>query len=350
MQRLVKEMPDVEFYFLFDRQWDEQFIYASNVKPVKLSPQARHPFLWYCWFEYSVKKWLKNNPMDLFLSLDSFLSLKTNTPTFLVMHDLAFEHFPQHTSFWVERYYKHFFPKYAQKAKHIFAVSHFTKQDIVKQYQIKENKISIAHCGVSAVYQPLGKEQQQIIKKQLTNGKPYFICIGSLNPRKNISQAIKAFNLFKQENPQNQHQLVIVGAKGWKTSKLFDTLSQSPFRSEIQLTGHLEPNVLSQYLASAEALIFPSLFEGFGIPIVEAYSCQVPVITSNISSTQEIGKEATLLIDPQSAEEIKNAMQTLVQNSTKREECIAKGVEKLKQYSWQKSAESIAQKIRSILV
>ena len=306
LKRLVNEMPEVEFHFLFDRPWSKEFIYADNVIPHQIGFPARHPFLWYLWFEFSVNNWLTKNKMDLFISPDSFLSLKTSTPSFLIMHDLAFEHFPNHNTFLVRHYYKHFFPKYAKKAKKIFAVSKFTKQDIVQKYKIKEDKIELAYCGVSEFYKPLSFAEKENTKKEIANSKPYYICIGSLNPRKNINKAVEAFNLFKTENKNFEHKLVIVGAKGWKTNQLFEEINTSIYKQDIILTGHLEPKKLSKYLGAADALIFPSLFEGFGIPIVEAYKCQIPVITSNVSSTKEIGNEAAILINPENVNILKN--------------------------------------------
>lgn len=345
LRRLVKEMPDVEFHFLFDRPWSEEFIYADNVIPHQIGFPARHPFLWYLWFEFSVNKWLKNNKMDLFLSPDSFLSLKTTTPSFLVMHDLAFEHFPEHITFLVRNYYKYFFPKYAQKAETIFAVSKFTKQDIIEKYKIKEDKIELAYCGVSEVYKPLTLAEKLIIRKELTNSQAYYICIGSLNPRKNIIKAVEAFNLFKSKNKDYKHKLVIVGAKAWKSNLLFDTIEDSKFKEDIFLTGHLEPKKLAKYLAAAEALIFPSLFEGFGIPIIEAYKCQIPVITSNVSSTKEIGEEAAILINPENVKEICAAMVLIQQKEFNFAAFISEGQKKLEIYNWDRTSEIIKEKI-----
>lgn len=334
-------MPEVEFHFLFDREWSEKFLYSQNVIPHKLSPQARHPILWHWWFEKSVVKWLKANPVDLFLSLDSFLSLNTETKTFLVMHDLAFEHFPEHVPFLVRKYYQYFFPKYAKKANKIFAVSKFTKQDIVSKYQIEEEKIEIAYCGVSDVYKPLDKAEQSQIKNKITNGNPYFICIGSLNPRKNIQKVVQAFNKLKSNEEQivANYKLLIVGAKGWKTSSLYEEISSSDYKKDIILLGHLKPRQLAKYLASAQALVFPSLFEGFGIPIIEAFKCEVPVITSNLSSTKEIGEKVSLLINPFKIDEIQQAMLQIVKEESLRTRLITQASEKVKQYTWANSTD-----------
>lgn len=350
LKRLVFLMPEVEFHFLFDREWSEEFIYASNVIPHKLSPQARHPLLWYWWFQKSVAGWLKKNEVNLFLSTDSFMPLNSKTPTVLVMHDLAFEHFPEHVPFLVRKFYQHYFPKFANKAKQIFAVSKFTKQDIVSQYNIQADKISLAYCGVSEVYKPLSNEDQIIIRNEITNGSEYFISIGSLNPRKNTQKVIQAFNLLKEENKSSLNiKLLVVGAKGWKTSSLFEEINKSRFKKDIILMGHIEPQELAKYLASAKALLFPSLFEGFGIPIIEAYKCNVPVITANVSSTKEIGEGVSLLVNPNKIEEIKEAMAKILNgfNIVKEKEIVIN--EKLKQYNWNKTAVIVKEKIFTLI-
>lgn len=350
LKRLIHLLPEVEFHFLFDRDYSQEYIYSDNVIPHVIGPQARHPILWYWWFEKSVTQWLKNNSMDLFLSPDSFMSLKSDTKTFLVMHDLAFEHYPEHVPFLVRKYYQHFFPKFAKKAEHIFAVSNFTKQDIVKQYQVNKEKISIAYCGVSEVYKPVSIERKIEIRTNISSGDPYFICIGSLNPRKNIQKVIQAYNLLKKENKVfENHKLVIVGAKGWKTNSLFQEINDSNFKQDIILLGHLEPQELAKYLAASVSLVFPSLFEGFGIPIVEAFKCEVPVITSKVSSTKEIGEGASWLVDPLKIVSITNAMAIMTPEYSQESYMSNNITKKLKEYNWDKTAEVFKQEILKLL-
>ena len=112
VSRIVKNHPEHDFYFLFDRPFHPDFVFAKNVKPIVLSPQARHPFLWYLWFEFSVSKFLKKNNIDLFFSPDGYLSLNTNVKTLLTIHDLNFEHFPEQLPFLTRKYYQYFTPKF----------------------------------------------------------------------------------------------------------------------------------------------------------------------------------------------------------------------------------------------
>lgn len=339
LQRLVKLMPECEFHFLFDREPSSSFFYADNIKFHVLSPQARHPFLWWWWFEISAKNWLNKNKCDVFLSPDSFLSLASTTPTLLIMHDIAFEHFDDHNNFLVRKYYRYFFSKYAKKASKILAVSEFTKQDIVNTYQISPEKIEIAYCGISDKYKPISETEKSKQQQKISNGNPYFISIGSINPRKNLDKVIEAFSLFKHQT-NLPHQLVIVGAKGWKSGKFYKAFNHSTFKNEIILTGHLQPDILNSLLASAEALVFPSLFEGFGIPILEAFKAETPVITANVSSMPEVANDAAILVNPDDVQEICSAMIKILDENTA-ELLVNEGKERANHFSWQKTTEIV---------
>lgn len=176
--------PEIEFWFLFDRPYDEEFIFAPNVKPVVLFPPARHPFLWYWWFEISVSSWLNKNKPDLFLSTDGYACLGTSVNQVVVMHDLAFEHFKDQVGGLTVMYYKYFMPRFAQKATRIATVSEFSKSDIVKQYGIAPGKIDVVYNGVKDVYRILDEEEKQQTRQRYTEGKDYFIYVGSIHPRK----------------------------------------------------------------------------------------------------------------------------------------------------------------------
>ena len=125
LKRITRAHPEHQFYFLFDRPFDESFVFGSNVTPIVIRPQARHPILFYLWFEKSIPRALKKINPDLFMSTDGYLSLSTTTPSLPVIHDLNFEHYPEQLPFLVRKYYKHYFPRFARKAARIATVSEF---------------------------------------------------------------------------------------------------------------------------------------------------------------------------------------------------------------------------------
>ena len=184
LQRIVKNNPEIEFHFLFDRVYDSSFIYADNIVPVVLGPQARHPFLFYCWFEFSVYGYLKKHDIDLFLSQDGYMCLKSDVPQVAVIHDLNFVHNPDHIPYIVRKYYKRFFPKFANKAHRIATVSEYSKRDIVRNYGVSESVVDVVYNGVAEVYKPITEDEANRVKQGYAGNARYLCYVGSLHKRK----------------------------------------------------------------------------------------------------------------------------------------------------------------------
>jgi glycosyltransferase involved in cell wall biosynthesis len=338
LKRITQSRPNDEFIFIFDRPWNNRFVFGPNVTPVKIGPQSRHPFLWYLWFEQSIPKTLKKYQPDVFLSPDGYLSLSSSVKQLPVIHDINFEHYPKDLPFWYRKYYQHYFPKYAKHATRIATVSAFSKQDIVEKYGIDASKIDVVYNGVSERFKPIVSDTKTAIKQQFSNGKPYFVFVGTLHPRKNIARLISAFNQFKSAG-HYPHQLVIVGRKKWWTKDMESALNSSNHKSEIQFHEEVLSEQVAQIVGGSEGLLYVSTFEGFGIPIIEAMRCSVPVITSNVSSMPEVAGESTLLVDPFSVNSIAEQMQRLVNEPGLSENLIEKGNRRSQDFSWDKTAE-----------
>jgi len=340
LKRITTQHPEHEFYFIFDRKHSEDFIFSDNITPIELFPQARHPFLYYLWFEFSIPKLLKKLQPDLFLSPDGYTSLKSKFKSLVVFHDLNFEHYPEDIPLLERKYYKYFFPKYAKKADRIATVSEYSKQDIVEQYKVSPDKIDVVFNGANENFVPLSKSEKIKIKKEFSNGASYFVYVGSLHPRKNLVNLIKAYDKFKTENSSSV-KLLIVGEKMWNTSEIDEVYNKMKFKDEVIFIGRLNVDKLHKVLASALALTYVSYFEGFGIPIVEAFRCDVPVITSNVTSMPEIAGDAALHVDPFSINSIADALKKIDKNEELRNDLIEKGRQRRNDFTWQKSAENL---------
>ncbi len=351
-KRVVEQMPEHEFYFLFDRPYDDEFIFAKNVKPIVVSPPARHPFLWYWWFEKSVPKILKEHQIDLFISPDGFCSLSTDIPQIITIHDLGFEHFPLHTPFLVRNYYKHFTPKYCEKADKILAVSQFTKNDIIKKYKIDEKKIDVVYNGFENSQWSMvngqfnNKKKLSDIDYRLSTKTSYFLFVGAVHPRKNVLGLLKAFEHFKNTY-SHSHKLVIVGRKAWMNTELENFFQQMNYKKDVIWIEDIERNNLLELVQHAFALVYPSLFEGFGIPVIEAMSSGIPVITSNVSSLPEVAGNAAILVNPNNTDDISDAMNLLITNKNLRNELITKGLIRAKDFDWNISAKKIIEIIKN---
>lgn len=340
LRKITRQHPEHEFHFFFDRSYSDAYLFSDNIVPHVIHPPARHPVLWYWWFEWSVSNKLKQLKPDLFLSTDGFLSLSANVPTLLVIHDIAFEHYPQHVGRLARRFYRHYTPLYAKKAHRIITVSEFSKQDIAERYNLNPEKIDVVYNGANNDYQPLRKTQKDTLKQHLTGGKDYFLFAGALQPRKNVESLLKGFDEFKASTGSNM-QLLIVGRKAWYFETIMHTYENMSYKADVQFLGHKSPKELSGIMGAAYALVYVSLFEGFGIPLLEAMYSETPVITSNTSSMPEVAGDAALLADPNSKSDIARAMARIAQDAELREQLIQKGRIQSQRFSWQKTADKL---------
>lgn len=340
IKRMVEQHPEDEFIFFFDRPYAQEFIFAKNVTPVVVFPPARHPFLWYLWFEISLPSALKKHKIDVFFSPDAYLSLRTDIPTLLTIHDIAFVHFPDLISGLVSKYYHYYTPKFLVKAKKIAAVSDFTKQDLIQNYQISANKIDVIYNGCQNIYQPLSTDNQNLIKEKHSNGYEYFFFVGAVHPRKNVHRLIAAFDEFKQKSQSNM-KLLIAGRFAWQTGDVKTAFDNSPFQKDIIFLGFVSEEELPQLMASAFALTYVSQFEGFGIPVLEAMHCEVPIITSTVSSLPEVVGKAGLCVPPDNVTAIADAMLQLYHNADLRQQLIEQAKRERQRFNWDESAKKI---------
>jgi glycosyltransferase involved in cell wall biosynthesis len=236
-------------------------------------------------------------------------------------------------------YYNYFFPKFHRKADKIIAVSEFTKNDIIKHYNIEASKIEVVHNAANGHFYSISDYEKIRYQNLLTGGKPYFVYLGSIHPRKNVVNLIKAFEIFKK-NRGGDHCLAIIGRPAWKTTEFYNALSNSAYKDSI-ITKQIDRSELQGYIGSAEALFYVSFFEGFGIPILEGFEAGVPVVTSVSSSMPEVAGHAALLVDPDSPEAIADAMENLTNSPQMSKTLIQKGRERLNSFSWDESARKI---------
>jgi glycosyltransferase involved in cell wall biosynthesis len=348
LKRMVASHPEHDFFFIFDRKFDDQFVFGSNVTPVVVGLQARHPLLFYIWFEHTLPAALKKIQPDLFISPDAYLSLKTKIPTLLVIHDLNFEHYPEMIPFLARKHYQYFTPKYAKKAVRIATVSNFSKNDIVKQYHVEPEKIDVVYNGANELYGPINEDIKRKTRDKFTAGKEYFVFIGALNPRKNLVNLFKAFDIFKTNNSA-QTKLLVVGEKMWWNKKIKTSFKEMKFQEDVVFTGRLSPEALKNVIGSAMALTYVSLFEGFGIPIIEAFKSEIPVITSSVTSMPEIAGDAALLIDPFDAQSIAEAMLKISNDKKLCIELIERGKQRSKLFTWDNTARNLWQSVEKIM-
>jgi glycosyltransferase involved in cell wall biosynthesis len=236
----------------------------------------------------------------------------------------------------VSRYFRFFFPKFARKAKRILTVSNFSKADIVQTYGISNNKISVVYNGISDEFRVLTSEEITETRSQFANGKPYFLFVGSLHPRKNVQRLVQAFAEFSLEN--SEIDLVIVGNAMWK-QEIFQLTDET--KKRVHFLGHLSTNELSRVTGAAFSLSYVPYFEGFGIPLVEAMRCGIPIVSANTSCLPEIAGDAAIYCDPFSVKDITAQLHTLSNDSTLHEKLTEHALTRSALFSWDKAAEEV---------
>ncbi|MCL2245780.1 MAG: glycosyltransferase family 4 protein [Lentimicrobiaceae bacterium] len=346
-KRIVTQHPEHEFVFFFDRPCNPEFLFAPNVKPVVVHPQARHPFLWFLFFEIGIKKALKKEKIDLFISPDGWACLNTDVKTITVIHDLNFEHYPSFVTPINRRYYRYFFPRFAKKADHLITVSQFSKEDIAKMYHIDEEKISVVYNAASDDFFEVDKKTKETTIQQLSGGLPYFVFVGSAHKRKNVARIMQAFDQFREKHAG--YKFVFAGSNKYWDDDIRNTYKKLKYKDEVIFTGYISTSEMNRVVSSALALVYTSLFEGFGVPIVEGFAAHVPVITSNVTSMPEVAGAAALLVNPLSINEIANALEQIATDVQLRTNLIKLGKERKHAFSWDQSAQQFWKIIHNTL-
>jgi len=337
MVNLIQNHPDVHFQILCDKNFTEDYFDFKNVSKHPVFPALRHPLLYMWYMEIVVGSFLKKNKPDVFISADGFLNLSSQCRQIPIFHDINFEHNPKDLKLKNRLYYRFFFRKFAQKAIRIATISEYSKKDIAAFYKIAPDKIDNISGGIRSNFFPLEPSEIDETRKKWSNGKPYFFFVGSMHPRKNIKRLIEAFTLFKQ-NTGSDLKLLLAGSLLWSTTGIKDSYIKSAYKDDIIFTGRLTDTELQKVLGAAYALSFVPIFEGFGLPIVEAMQSGVPVICSNVTSMPEVAGEAALIVDPYNIESIAGGMEKLYKNNNLRNRLIELGHIRKKQFSWDKTA------------
>lgn len=230
--------------------------------------------------------------------------------------------------------------KSCNRADHIFTISQFSKKEIIKYLKIPENKISIINCGVdSSIFHPNYAEGEILsVTKKYKIPRKYLLYLGTLEPRKNIERLILAYSQLKNENI-NLPKLVLAGGKGWMYDRIFEMIRSLHLEQDVVFTGYINQEDVPILMKGALAFLFPSIYEGFGMPPLEAMACGTPVLVSYTASLPEVVGDAGILVDPYSIESIKRGIELIVRDKDLRSDLSQKGLERAKNFTWERSAQ-----------
>lgn len=255
--------------------------------------------------------------------------------TIVTIHDLGAEFLAEYHKF-PQKFYLNWSTKFvAARASHIISVSNFTKKDLIKKFKVPAKRITTVHEGVDKEhFYPRSPDDIERIRLNYGLKKKYFLYVGTVQPRKNLARLIEAFSKTRLKN----YDLVMVGSAGWLYKEIYEAPKKFGVEGNVKLLDYVTNTDLPFLYSGAFALTFPSLYEGFGLPILEAFSCNCPVITSGTTATAEVAGDAAILINPQSVEEITRAISRIASSADFRRELIEKGKKRVEEFSWEKTA------------
>lgn len=310
------------------------------------------------WHRLGIKipiEWMVGG-QDIFHATDFVLPpTRSHTRTLLTVHDLSFVRDPDSAAPGLRRYLNAVVPRSVARAYHILADSHATKDDLIELYGTSPEKITVLYSGVDPRFSPEKQrgEEERIRRRYKLGHNPIVLSLGTLQPRKNYSRLISAFarvadvSRWSDGRPVS-HNLVIVGKKGWLFDSIRADVSRLGVRTRVVFPGFVEEEDLPALYRMADLFVFPSLYEGFGLPPLEAMACGTPVVTSNVSSLPEVVGDAGLTVDPRDIPALANAMGRALQDNKLRQQMIEGGLARAAEFTWLRAARQLRDVYRQL--
>ncbi len=336
-------------YILFFNAWHKQdvdFSWALSHKNVSMKKYSipnklLNLSLWF--LQYPKLDKLCGGVDAFFMPNSNFYAISQKTKLFLTIHDLSFEHY-KHSFSWKRRAW-HFFvnPRLlAKRAYHIFAVSEATKSDLCITYGVKKEKITVTCNGATSVEGKYDRNSIELIKIKEKYRLPYqfILYFGTIEPRKNIINIIEAYDLLRKSDENVKHKLVIAGARGWKGENIYRAVHTAQFQKDIIMLIDVPEDEKELIYALSSVFVYPSFFEGFGFPPLEAMMNNVPVISSHTTSLPEIVGRNAIMIDPMRVDEIVHALRAVVADKQLQNILTKQLTQYLQKFQWDKSATS----------
>jgi len=289
--------------------------------------------------------------IDIFFTLGHYGPRFSKIPYAITIFDLSYLHFPElfkkSDLYQLVNWSKHSI----LNSRHIFTISQSSKKDIIKNYNVNPSKITVTYPGYDTKrFKPQQTSKITRVKKKYKVNTDYIIFVGTLQPRKNIERLIDAFaSIVHSQQLTVNLSLVIVGKKGWMYESIFNKVEQLGLDQNVIFTDYVSDDDLSALISGAKAYVLPSLWEGFGIPVIEAQACGVPVVVSNVSSMPEIVGDSAILVNPKSVDAIAEGIRKVLTSPKTSSDFAAKGFNNIKRFSWQTCADQTLKVLAQIV-
>ena len=311
------------------------------------------------WEQLVFPQLLQENGIDLLHSPHYTLPFGFRSPVVVTFHDMTFFLYPELHTIFKRIFFRFIIPRSAREAHAVIAVSESTHQDILRLLGVRPEKVHTIHLGIPPEFRPLaaaaGQERQSLsgqpwlasIRKKYGLPGRFILCVGLVEPRKNLLSVIRAFQAVSKQEPSCH--LVVVGRPGWQVKPVYRLVNELGLSPLVHFTGYVPAQDLPAIYNLAELLVYPSLYEGFGLPVLEAMACGLPVITSNVASMPEIVADSGVLLPPREDGLLAQAVLELLGNNETRQRFSEQGRQRASDFTWQRAAQSTLQVYRYIL-
>ncbi|MCP4642291.1 MAG: glycosyltransferase family 4 protein [bacterium] len=316
-----------------DREPVEGFPLDEDDAEFRILPPCR------LWTQRALARDLRWDPPDVFFSTGLQMPLATRCPRVVTVLDLAYFEFGSYFP-WRFRMTARTYTRLAVRlARHFVSISEATKRDLVNRFRLADDRVSVTPLAVSDAYQPCS-DPARVSAVRETYGLPekYLLCVGRLQPRKNIGRLIQAYEQLKQRCPELPHELVIAGDQGWLFDSIFKTAEASAVGDSIRFLGFVDGPDLPVLIGEADGLALVSLWEGFGLPVLEAMACGTAVVTSNCSSLPEVAGDAAVLVDPYDVDAIAAGLERVLTDDASRDMMERAGQTRAREFTWERTA------------
>lgn len=345
---LIKHLAEIDRnneYFLYFRTKPQEWFYKlpPNFK-LRLIPFPKF------WTQLRLSWEMLVHPVDVLMILASALPFYHPKHTVVTVHDVAFELFPEAFTSFMRRYLIFFTRFVAKRASKIVAVSESTKHDLVRLYSCPKEKVEVIYLGRDPKFSPVRYEAaQQVLDRHDLVYKKYILFVGTLQPRKNINRLIDAYIKLRKEN-RIEEKLAIIGGKGWLWQPIMEKIEAAGLKESIVVLGYVEDCDLPAVYSGAVLLTLPALYEGFGLPPLEAMSCGTPVVVSNVSSMPEVVGDAGVLVDPLNVNSIAGGLLKVLIDPELRAKMSAEGLKQAEKFDWSRTARRTLELLESFRV
>lgn len=346
---LLKHLPQGEFQYTALTSEKRAAAHLNNLQISQSRLPTHKPVVRIIWEQFVQPRVLRDEHFDLYHGLGFAGPLRIHIPWLVTVYDLSFKLFPQSFNPANRIYLTWAVRDAVRRADRIIAISESTKRDLVALFGADPLKISVVHAGVDSSFSPAVEQdglQRLISRYSLT--QPIVLFVGTIEPRKNLVHLIKAFKLAKLSG-NLPHRLVLVGARGWMDAEVDQVIAQEHLTDSVQFTGFVPPDELPYWYHAAQVFVYPSLYEGFGLPILEAMASGVPVIGSNVSSIPEVVGDAGFLVPPKDEQALADAIVRLAKDEDQRREFAKRGLKRSSSFTWEHTANRTVEVYRTML-